>query len=54
MIQPLRKVHRLIFMILAIALPLFFFAGLCARHQMRVQKSPTQKPVAAAPDGATK
>jgi hypothetical protein len=66
MIQPLRKVHRRLFLLLAIALPLFFFAGLRARHRQPVRKAVGRKPVSVVPmsgsaaiftaanDGATK
>ncbi len=32
MIQPLRKVHRAVFLILGIVLPVLFISGLAARH----------------------
>ena len=32
MIQPLRKVHRAVFLILGIVLPVLFLSGLAARH----------------------
>jgi hypothetical protein len=34
MIQPLRKIHRRVFFLLTLALPIFFFAGIYARHRM--------------------
>lgn len=49
MIQPLREVHRRTFLLLAIALPLFFFAGLRARHHEPVRKGVPRKPVSEAP-----
>ena len=49
MIQPLRKVHRSVFLFLAIALPLFFFAGLRARHHVPVPKAIPRKPVSQIP-----
>jgi len=33
MIRPLRKTHRRVSLFIAIALPLFFFAGIVARHK---------------------
>jgi hypothetical protein len=38
MIQPLRKVHRWVFVLLAIVLPLLFIAGLRARHHLLPEK----------------
>jgi hypothetical protein len=37
MIQPLRKTHRRVFLFLAIALPVFLFAGIRARHRLPPQ-----------------
>ena len=34
MIQPLRKIHRRMFILLALALPVFFVAGILARHHV--------------------
>ncbi len=38
MIQPLRKLHRRIFWVLAVLLPLLFIAGLLLRHRQLVPK----------------
>ena len=42
MIQPLRIMHRRVFLFLAIALPILFFAGIRARH--RLPAKPTVHP----------
>ncbi len=34
MIQPLRKIHRRFFFLLAFVLPLFFVAGILGRHRV--------------------
>lgn len=34
MIQPLRRIHRRIFFLLMIVLPVFFVAGILARHRV--------------------
>jgi len=49
MIQPLRKLHRRVFLLLAIALPLFFIAGLRARHHVPIPKAIPRKPVSQTP-----
>jgi len=49
MIQPLRKFHRCAFLLLAIALPLFFIAGLRARHHVPAPKAIPRKPVSQTP-----
>ena len=49
MIQPLRNLHRRVFLLLVIALPLFFIAGLRARHHEPAQKASPRKPVSQAP-----
>jgi len=39
MIQPLRKMHRAIFLVLAVLLPVLFLSGIAFRHSW-----PTAKP----------
>jgi hypothetical protein len=34
MIQPLRKIHRRVFFLLMLVLPVFFVAGILARHRV--------------------
>jgi hypothetical protein len=46
MIQPLRRVHRRVFVVLAIALPVILFIGLRWRHP-RVETVPVPMPPSA-------
>ncbi len=39
MIQPLRKLHRRVFLLLAVLLPLLFLAGFHARHRVPADKA---------------
>jgi len=47
MIQPLRKMHRAIFFVLAVVLPVLFLSGIAFRHSW-----PGIKPNQAPPTGA--
>jgi len=43
MIQPLRRLHRLAFLVLAMVLPVILFVGLRGRHP-RANAAPVQMP----------
>jgi hypothetical protein len=49
MIQPLRNVHRRVFLLLAIALPIFFLLGLRARHHDPARDAVPRKQVSELP-----
>lgn len=40
MIQPLRKTHRRIFLVLALLLPLLFLSGIAFRHSWPIPAKP--------------
>ena len=47
MIQPLRKIHRAVFLVLAVLLPVLFLSGIAFRHSWPAIK-PNQTPPAEA------
>ncbi|HUL34440.1 MAG TPA: hypothetical protein VL128_11190 [Candidatus Eisenbacteria bacterium] len=49
MIQPLRTVHRQVFLLLTLALPLLFVAGIRARHWVLTPKPESGQRALAAP-----
>jgi len=52
MIQPLRKIHRTIFFVLGIALPVLFIAGLASRHAALSTVGPIEDKLAQRSGGA--
>ena len=51
MIQPLRKTHRAIFLVLAVLLPALFLSGIASRHWWPTAKPEHAKASEALPPG---
>jgi hypothetical protein len=54
MIQPLRRTHRRIFLVLALLLPLLFLSGIAFRHRWPVSPKSKSPALGAVPPGATR
>lgn len=54
MIQPLRKVHRRIFLAFALLLPALFLSGIAFRHRWPVSAKSNSPTLGSAPTEATR
>ena len=54
MIQPLRRAHRRIFLVLALLLPVLFLSGIAFRHRWPVSPKSKSPALSSVPPGATR